>query len=482
MPCEAVAGKPLYFLGGPFQHALAPAFADKFLNTTAVSNWNTVVGGLIGPYERFTQDLSGANSCESHSCNPDGAPCSAWLRPFPENSFAHTEGDKVNLAQTRKTGFKAVQARRLWHGALAWTSGDASCPDTFCNDHSYQSYQPDADQAKYRTATYDVHVRNSFNAGEDAGGYLNADKTGSRTVNPESGEITSDLITTQTAAQNYGGSIGVQIYFYTNGGAGYNADEGVTTLTFAKGGATVLDSLDNDLHCGFPRVRADAEGDLSGFISLWNSIAFGGGSEINPFVSTGLPPLTDPNNYSASSTGTLNAGNTTWTCDLQFSRSPTTASWDVTITQVDIPGAEDNTWHYYGTITLSGELSSATVYSDIKTLLAYWPLDDDLLYPWRADTKVSVAPLVSRLENSPATPLGFNTSTVDDLTAPINDADGNAPFSASWSPTYNQRPWFDPAIYIWAFPPGMNESNSAATSLLKIFDGSVQGAPLPAGY
>jgi len=39
MPCEAVAGQPRYFFGEPFQHALAPMLADKFINSTAVANW-----------------------------------------------------------------------------------------------------------------------------------------------------------------------------------------------------------------------------------------------------------------------------------------------------------------------------------------------------------------------------------------------------------------------------------------------------------
>lgn len=50
-----------------------------------------------------------------------------------------------------------------------------------------------------------------------------------------------------------------------------------------------------------------------------------------------------------------------------------------------------------GTLTLAH--TDAEIYSDIKdNLLSVWPLDDDSLYPWRIDLKVSAAPLVSRDE------------------------------------------------------------------------------------
>src|SRR4051812_18559652 len=97
LPCEAVPGSPLYFFGAPFQHALAPLLADKFTNTTVVDNPDTEIGGTIAPYERFTQDLSGGDSCETHHCLEDGpAPCAAWLRPFTANLFSHTPGNTVN--------------------------------------------------------------------------------------------------------------------------------------------------------------------------------------------------------------------------------------------------------------------------------------------------------------------------------------------------------------------------------------------------
>ena len=471
LPCEAVAGKPRYFLGGPFQHKRGPEHENKYANSTQVSNWDTSEGApaTIPPYERFTPDESGDGSCETHFCNPDGAPCAPWPEPVPANVFTHIEGDLVDFAIGRKRGWKAVQGARSWHGALPWTAPEHGCKTDLCADGvtGFQAYQPDPSQVKYLTAIYDCHIRNHFDAGEDAGGYLNCDKTGARTVNAQSGEITSTLSTSEEDAANFGS--GAIVTFHVENGAGHSYDDtGAITATYRRDGTTVLDSIDNDLHCSHPRVRADAEFDLPGFISAWNAAH-----------ATPMPLMTDPNSYSCGITSSDADGD--WTVDAAFSRNATVVSWHFTLTQNNGTD-EDNTWEYYGTITLSDPNYGNDVLTDIYNLLSLWPLNDDHLYPWRTDRRGSVAPYVTRKEVANTSPLGFNFYYVDDLTSPTDDADGNAPFSPGWSPTYDLRAWFDDRIYIWLFPDGMDSSNSAATSLYKVYDGSVLGAPKPAGY
>jgi hypothetical protein len=156
LPCEAVAGAPLYFFGTPFQHALSPVLVDKFVNTTVVANPDTGTGGTIPPYERFTPDLSGGDSCETHHCIADGpAPCTAWLRPFTDNAFSNTPGDTVNFAVARKTGFKNVMARRVWNGRFGYLNKESSNgPDTTqcCGDGSiakWRAYTSAIDGIKY---------------------------------------------------------------------------------------------------------------------------------------------------------------------------------------------------------------------------------------------------------------------------------------------------------------------------------------------
>ena len=492
LPCETTSSTPKYFFGGPFQHNLAPLLVDKFVNIATVPN-PAGSGPDVPPYERWTPDPSGPAGCEAHNCDtdPGSAPCSPWIgtgdvqynlaSPGP-NTF--NKSGQVDFANAHKRGFKNVHAMRSWHGCFGWTSENAACNTNFCpNGSGYESYRPNPDQTKYTTATYDLHFSNTFfDGGSDTG-----DLTGARTVNITTGETTSTVISTQTTIENSG--FGLNTVFFTNGGAGYHADPdtGIHTINFASGGSTRLDN-EFDFHCGTPIFRIDnaSLGDLSGFIAAWNSGAYAGGNpDINPFVpASGLPPITDPNNYSASDTGTLNAGLTHYSTTISFTRTDTTLSWDFQVQDdLDDPaGVHLNIWHHYGTITLSTTNTSAQVYTDIKSLLANWPLNDDALYPWRTDTKVSVAPLVTRLELQNAAPLGFNPYTVDDMTSPINDCSGNVPFSVGWTPTYNQRAWFDPNIYQWKYPTGHNAADSAASALVKMFDGSVQGAPHAAGF
>jgi hypothetical protein len=442
LPCEAVAGKPRYFLGGPFQHKRGPENEDKYTNSTAVPNWDTIEGtpATISPYERFTPDESADASCELHSCNPDGAPCSAWPEPIPPNVFTHTEGDLVDFALSRKRGWKAVQAARSWHGAFPWTAPEHGCKTNLCADgvNGFQAYQANSSQIKYLTATYDVRVRNHFDAGEDAGGYLNADKTGARTVNASSGEITSTLSTSQENAANFGS--GAVVTRHIENGVGHEYDEaGAIIATYNGNGTTLLDSLDNDLYCAFPRLRADADFDIPGFISAWNSAH-----------TTPMPLMTEPNSYSCDITSSDADGD--WSVDAFFSRDATGVSWHFTITQ-DNGIDENNTWEYYGAITLSNPNHGDDVLADIyNNLLSTWPLNDDHLHPWRTDLRGSLAPYVTRKETANTSPLGFNPYTVDSPTSPGT-----------------RIPWYDDRVY-------------DSTGTILILDGSVLGAPKPAGY
>jgi len=481
MPCEGVSGNPLFFFGAPFQHAATAVLADKYTNTTTVPN--PLGGADIPPYERFTPD-PGGTTCETHHCNPDTAPCSAWLYPFTANVFSHTDGNTVNFAVTRKRGFKNVMGRRFWQGALPWAAPEAGCPTNICPDgSSYQTAQVTASSTKYLTVTYDVHIDNHFDAGEAAGGYFKSDKTGSRTVNAGTGEITSTLSTFEEDATNEGSPYGVVITKHVSNGAGYTADKtGAHLADFDHGGSTLLDTVDEDVHCGFPAVVIRLDGgvyDLASFINAWNAP----GNHETP-----MPLISDPNNYSCSITSDGDTENGPWTVDCSFTRTATSVSWDFTITQNN--GIDEiNTWSTTGTITLSNANTSASVYADIcDNLLSLWPLNDDKLYPFRTDRRVSIAPLVSRNERGPVTPLGFNPYTINDLRSPVNDADSNTPFSGGWTPTYTQMNWLDGTVWVFTFADGSqiaagtDSASTIATGLLLLFDGSILGAPKPAGY
>ncbi|HEY2082653.1 MAG TPA: hypothetical protein VGI88_07685, partial [Verrucomicrobiae bacterium] len=201
MPCEQKAGKPVYFYGGLFQHSIAPQLIDRYVNTTVVPNPNTDVGGTVPPYERWTPDVSGGDSCEIHHCviDPEAAPCSQWLRPFIANSFSHTPGDQVSFAVARKTGFKNVQVRRFWSGRFGYLhkeSGDG--PDTTqnCDGHDafkkWRGYTPAVADTKYLTLTVSAESQEQ----QYPGPMVNWDDKASysQSIDPNSGLLTVDSL------------------------------------------------------------------------------------------------------------------------------------------------------------------------------------------------------------------------------------------------------------------------------------------------
>jgi hypothetical protein len=430
MPCEEVAGNPTIFIGPPIQHSHGPELVHKYSNTTTVDG--------DPPGERF-HDNSGGAACEL----ANGSPLGTWTEPVPANVFTDT-GDFVDMAVSRKRGWKAVQGARSPHGTLPWTAPEAGCKTNLCDDgvSGYQAYQSSPSQLLYRTWTPDVHMRNHFDAGEDAGGYWNADKTGARTVAFNNGQVTApDFITSEERAANFGS--GAVIIRHVDGGAGYTDvdGDGVHESDFDSGGTTILDNLDNDLHCSYPHFRADADFDLPGFISAWNGAGH----------TTPMPLMTDPNSYSCSITSVDADG--TWTITASFSRSATVVSWHFTIHQSDIPDGEDNTWEYYGTLTLSDATNFDAYLADCYVLTATWNLTDDHEYPFRTERRGSLAPYVTRKEMDSTSPIGFNPVNVDDPTSPGD-----------------LMAWYDDRVY------------DPADGRTLIYDGSIIGAPKPAGY
>jgi hypothetical protein len=143
----------------------------------------------------------------------------------------------------------------------------------------------------------------------------------------------------------------------------------------------------------------------------------------------------------------------------------------------------DITFTYSGSIDLSDAYTIDDVLSDAKNLANEWQLNNDLQFLFSTNAHTTVAPLVINNELPVATPDTYPAScTVDDYQNPTDDADGNAPFSAGWNPTWLQIAWFDPSAYQWTFPPGDNQYSAAATGRVLLYDGAIIGSPLPAGY
>src|SRR6185437_12031335 len=191
-----------------------PNNKDRFTNSTQIPNWNTDVGGTIPPLERWSPDLSGGEStCETHFCVSGGAPCVPWTQPYTANTFSHTAGDQVNFAVANPKGFKNVMARRTPHGCFGWISS--------CVNWS-----------------------------------VDATASGSRTVNAQTGEVSSTLSTSEIDKDAGSGTL-----ITTK-----NVTNGADSVTGAPSGqSTVLDAVvATDLHCLTPPTPTVPDGTAFG--------------------------------------------------------------------------------------------------------------------------------------------------------------------------------------------------------------------------
>lgn len=523
------------FFCAEYGHETGDVKRTSYAYSAQVPNYDASVGGTIAPYTRY-QDTHSSGSCDAHINCPtltNGIPCTSWIpvggvidettvsrqytlvgglsQTAPQ---AFTAGANVNFAVCHKQGFKSVAAKRVWHGNFGWLSPNITnqyCPQSgggICDVANPQIYDPVAlleyipyasspDQVKYCTITPSV-TYSLATAVWSGGSTLSTGSTsGSTTINKQSGEVTSTLVTTEyDTAKDSGGTTTVT----------HNISKGVDTAVTPN---TYFNETVVDIY-----AAADAHdgnnvflgGTLDSSIDAFNTLictalndAAGGGNAVSSYSM--LPPYTDKNNYSTQ-TGSLviveNAvtGKTlTYGLTIGWSRTNTTYTFSLhnTVTWSSQDSSDNNNTDLTvsGSITLSNPNTASDVYGDLcGNLLSTWPLNDDALYPWRTDGSTTMVPKVSRLEWGAEVSLwdytigpnsGFGHS-VDDYENPIADSDGNSPFSTGWLPTWSQRSWFDPRMYAWAFPPGKDQTTAAATALVKIYDGSIQGAPNPAGY
>jgi hypothetical protein len=405
MPCEAVAGRPRYFFGAPFQHALAPALADKFTNVTVVENPDTEVGGVVPPYERYTQDFSGGDSCETHLCIEGGpAPCAAWLRPFTTNAFPNTPGEKVNFAVTRKTGFKNVMARRYWNGRFGYLNKESSeGPDKTecCEDGSmvkWRAYTSAIDGAKYLALA--INASWAQTTYDYSGG-----------GSPTSTTVTETMSMTQSIDDASG------LYTFSDFTISPNDDRNHALQLFSAALWKWSDITTRMMVEISPLTGGATKSCTANSITIKDAL-----DRVLEQISWDLGAGTFTRHvYQWSSTGTQ-----LLTTDESVTVSNTEIEYSLTTNDYNTPGGEADGISSSTVLTVSGTLqtpvTSATIYADVKSLLGQWDLTDDAQYPWRADLKVGIAPLVSRDEF--ATFDFTQNFWVKDFGSPVTDAFG----------------------------------------------------------
>ena len=537
--------------GSPYR-APADGWPRKIYSTGLYSNIEESLNGLAR-YANNTQitlqpgqvgrpmtkpQLLPTSGCERQLKN--GMPYGYWIGIYGDGSYLPSilggrlkntfaqNGTTDRGANCRQRGGKWVQAGRSWHGAPGWLSHEAglSVVDTFCNPPascdsgtvtvpSYESYQPNADQKRYRTVSFNITLTKLL---RDDGGDPNSTQkyvstmTGSRTVDFNSGQIASSQLTTEDDYDLYttGSGVTTTQVKHVSGGVGWTlAGDGVTQIP-STGMTTLLDAFPLNLYgTNLPTTLAGVSPtDLLGFISYWNTT----------YPSNTIAAFTNLASYSASSTVTFPGdGSAGESCDLSMSRNDTNLTWNFMDQVTDFDGGIATLLNLEVSMTLSDENDASAVYADAQTLLNYWPLSNDALYPFRTDGVWQVAPLVTREENGDTSPIGFNSYTVDDKRSPIADANGNAPFTAAenppppgwtyspgnndssgnpptspsyggpadWNATYTQMAWFDPNAYgfVYGTDPAANKNGALAIGWKQYaLTGKILGMPMPQAF
>jgi hypothetical protein len=359
---------------------------------------------------------------------------------------------KIDLTTCRKKSFKNVQAQRFWHGVRPWNCGLGNNDKCLANGTwptgsgpAFASFQPTVNDEKYTIAVYDLVYDISATL-DNVTGNSHSTATGSVSVDPLSGVCTSNLVTAMYSYETGNGDYPGQTY-QSIGGVGWSRSVYDNTTTyFTSGGTSSLNGSLGDLHLpnfpAWPEAFGPYSSSLLDFITTWNAQfpldddELGMGYTGNP-----LPQVTDFNNYSGSAN--LVAGYSgTQTVVLSFSRSAEIVKWDFSYTRAGGGTPPVGTsFHYSGSIKLSGANSGSTVYADALLLTSLWDLTDDILYPFRSDENTGIAPLVTRRE-------------VQSNVSPVADAAGTL--------TIDGSAWVDP--------------NAAK------YDGAIIGEPLAAGY
>jgi hypothetical protein len=381
IPFRLPCGAEKTFRGCCYDHQPAADLRDVYTNSTMVDNWDTGVGGTIPPYERYHTSDGGTLSCAIWFCDPSGAPCEAWPLPYATNTFSHAPGDQINFAVAHKRGFKNAAARRYWNGVPGYgVSRDGGLDTTQCcgdgTIKKWNGYRSTINGSKFLTvAISSENILTDYHY--DGSGNL----TGTTVAFDDTSAVTQSIDATS----------GLLSFSGFSASPNSSSNHSLAQLAFAfwtpsqiveKATTPFLDGTPfSTVECTDNSITVkDSDGRIIETLT-WDLAGGTADHKTYEWSGTGTQFLDEEITMSFSDAGlfysdTINTWSSEGGSDLQLAAK-----------QVVTMNA-----------TLGGSNTSASILADIVAMLALWPLNDDSLYPWRPDSKVSVAPLVSRDE------------------------------------------------------------------------------------
>lgn len=461
-------GVPFYC--GEYANASGDDLRVTYVNTTKVKD--TSGGDDEDPYERDV-DLHSSTGCDANSNCPGVHPCATWLGGGAGSVVQYTmvagqsttapqsyeqSSVQFNFAVCHKRGFKSVVAKRQWHGMFGMLTEGVNDTSLLCGDGSritLESYKATPDATKY--LSWARGASRSAVLQDGSGSYIASHSIGF-TVNSNSGRRTGDECTkSETGAPIGDGPTTIYGYDLTvlprfsssfiieavESDASGLAHVDVFTEYFSN---FLTDKLPDDTF-----TQDSAGGSL---FAGPTRVAANGGPPNPP-----SPPNTFPNvgdlveSYTISGlsgtrtmygmSSTFGVSSVQWKQVLDESASLANDGFTYNNTVSVVQDGIEIVVTTAVSVGLSNTNTAAQIYEDIKSLLELWPLDDDALYPWRTDGFTNVAVKVSRNE------IAFNVRPdgITDCT-----------------------------------PGDTYVDDIAVQNGVVIYDGSVQGAPNPAGY
>ena len=500
-PCGGWGTPQKLWVGDPYQHYRSTeAVVENWDNVTRVPNYadpeSEGYTPTIPPYARPVGGATCGESCcvaEAIDCfypkcsSVTGETVDPLACATPDASHVtidrncYVKNGTVNLASCHKLGFKNVQARKLWHGRFGFMHADGCLTKlgAECNNCEFEADHTAAnDTTKYLTLEIAAVCSGSFSTviSESAStcGYENVS-----TISTSSGSLSKKY-----SIGRYDGVLRLQA------GCDEQAESSTTSSvnSYEVEGCPPIDDVVTE--CSTTGAKYDLVGGdtcapnphdvtgygLGGLRAFANSQIACGKIQFN-----GVGPWLTPEELEAgliASWEGLGAGHT-----IDASVTLDNTELRIEITQHEDASADEGTSPFSHieihdsdyillTIQLSDPYTAADVKTDLNTLLATWNMADDILYPFRTDEFVSVAPLVSYNETGPTTFIGLTPCTMFDNT-PIPDPapDGWADVDPETGLTGAQQ-WILDHHQPWLI---QGYSNGAANP--QPFDGAMRGTP-----
>ena len=496
-PCGGWPAASRNYVGGCWQNRRAAAVTvGKWDNATRVEDYRapedpeySATG--VSPYPRKADGLAWpvAEGCPTSPCDPDatGQPrCNEWpsaeandpTYDCPAGDSYSIKGDDASgywgncyhnatpittdLSQCRKTGFKNVQARKFWHGRFGFQSHDPNGrinrlmdgvvtgdPDVDCTS-DIETEQTTNDDTKYRRIVYSVaynytldwtiysihdHHAATYSRGMEVSDYGILSTYGCTTPTGVYGDgvarAAAVLVAHVGANSSYGAYLmGVELAIWginSTGGEIWEISQTRTEPNIIAFTATAIpDGWETRVAAGEMTLNAE-----TGEFHLWRKGAT---------IPSAPPPLL--REWVTVLTEDFTCSNTTWT-HYRWLSTRQQASWDES-------GLEDHEVEEFTvTATLSQAYTQAGLQLDLMDLLSAWDMMDDSVYPWRQDSKVGIAPLVTINEPEGVVSPEIRVVAADEAHTVVYDISADCDYT-------------DPNALI--------------------YDGSVRGEPLPAGY